>query len=202
MSPSLPRRARRRQETIDEVLDAARSMTRDDGLGSLSMRDLGARVGLHATSLYQYFPSKLDIYDALFALFHRELQDWMAGRTPMDDPLEDFRSGSRRFTEFCIADATRYELMFQRTVPGFVPSLESMRLAEQSYAPMAAALAALGITEQADIDLWVVVQMGLTDQQLGNDPGGRRFVDLLDAAIDMYVASRPTRHRTTHRRIT
>jgi hypothetical protein len=126
----------------------------------------------------------------------------MAGRARFDDPVEDFRSGSHRFTEFCVADATRYELMFQRTVPGFVPSPDSMRLAEQSYAPMAAALAALGITAQAQIDLWVVVQMGLTDQQLANDPGGRRFVDLLDTAVDMYLSSQPTRGRTTPRRTT
>ena len=118
---------------------------------------------------------------------------------PVD--IEDFRSGSRRFTEFRIADATHDELMFQRTVPGFAPSPDSMRLAEQSCAPMAAALAALGITAEAAIDLWVVVQMGLTDQQPANDPGGRRFVDLLDAAIDMYVANRPNRQHTTPRRM-
>ncbi len=34
------------------------------------MRDLGTRVGMTAGALYRYFPSKMDIYDALFAEGH------------------------------------------------------------------------------------------------------------------------------------
>ncbi len=58
-------RDRRRQSMIDDVVDAAWELVHEQGLAGLSMRDLGQRVGLHASSIYQYFPSKLDIYDAL-----------------------------------------------------------------------------------------------------------------------------------------
>ena len=37
------------------------------------MRDLGARVGMRAQSLYSYFPSKHAIFDAMFAEANREL---------------------------------------------------------------------------------------------------------------------------------
>jgi AcrR family transcriptional regulator len=181
-------RARRRQATIDEVLAGARDLAREHGLASVSMRELGTRVGLHASSLYQYFPSKDAIYDALFAQGHRELLAWMAGRDRNGNPVEVLKKGSRRFTEFCLEDEVRYQLLFQRTIPGFVPSAASMDLAWQSYRDMVAALAAAGVTDQADVDLWTAIQMGLTEQQWANDPSGRRFVDHLEPAVDMFLA--------------
>ena len=181
-------RARRRQTTIDEVLAAAREVAHERGLSSISMRELGARVGLHASSLYQYFPSKDAIYDALFALGHRELQAWMAELDRSGKPVEVFKHGSRRFTEFCLADEVRYQLLFQRTIPGFVPSETSMALAWQSYRDMVAALADVGVGEPGDVDLWTAIQMGITEQQWANDPGGRRFADHLEPAIDMFLA--------------
>ena len=35
--------------------------------------------------------------------------------------------------------------------------------------------------------------MGLNEMQLANDPGGRRFADLLDAAIDLFFAAEAPR---------
>jgi AcrR family transcriptional regulator len=181
-------RARRRQATIDEVLAAARDLAGEHGLASISMREIGARVGLHASSLYQYFPSKDAIYDALFAVGHRELHAWMAEFDRTGKPVDVLKRGSRRFTEFCLEDEVRYQLLFQRTIPGFVPSEGSMELAWQSYRDLVAALAGAGVTEQADIDLWTAIQMGITAQQWANDPGGRRFVEHLEPAVDMFLA--------------
>jgi len=191
-------RARRRQATIDDVLAAARDLAREHGLASISMRDLGTRVGLHASSLYQYFPSKDAIFDALFATGHRELQAWMAGLDRTGKPTDVLKRGSRRFTEFCLDDGVRYQLLFQRTIPGFVPSEASMALAWQSYRDLVGALADAGVTEQADIDLWSAIQMGITAQQWANDPGGRRFADHIEAAVDMFLAHvRRTRRKAT-----
>ncbi len=181
-------RARRRQATIDEVLAVARDLAGEYGLASISMREIGARVGLHASSLYQYFPSKDAIYDALFAQGHRELHAWMAELDRRGKALDVFKRGCRRFIEFCLEDAIRYQLLFQRTIPGFVPSEASMALAWESYRDLVAALADTGVNDQADIDLWTAIQMGLTDQQWANDPGGHRFVDHLEPAVDMFLA--------------
>jgi AcrR family transcriptional regulator len=181
-------RARRRQATIDEVLTAARDLAREHGLASISMREIGARVGLHASSLYQYFPSKDAIYDALFAQGHRALHAWMAGFDRTGKPVDVLKRGCWRFSEFCLEDEVRYQLLFQRTIPGFAPSDASMELAWQSYGDMVAALADAGVTQQADIDLWTAIQMGITEQQWANDPGGRRFVDHLEPAVDMFLA--------------
>jgi AcrR family transcriptional regulator len=183
---------------VDEILDAADALVHEHGLVGFSMRDLGQRVGMHSSSLYQYFPSKLDIYDALFARGHRQLHDWMSHMDRTGDPEQVFRAGSARFTEFCLTDPVRYQLLFQRTIPGFVPSDASMALARASFEEMAGALARLGIDQATDVDLWSAVQMGLTDLQLANEPGGDRWTSQLDCAIDMYlqhVRPRSSRHR-------
>ena len=181
-------RERRRQATIDEVLAAARDLAREHGLASISMRELGVCVGLHASSLYQYFASKDAIYDALFAHGHRELHAWMAGLDRTGKPVDVLKRGSRHFAEFCLADEVRYQLLFQRTIPGFAPSEVSMDLAWKSYGDLVAALADAGVTDQADVDLWTAIQMGITEQQWANDPGGRRFVDHVEPAVDMFLA--------------
>jgi AcrR family transcriptional regulator len=195
-------RARRRQALVDEVVDAADALVHEAGLAGLSMRDLGTRVGLHSSSLYQYFPSKLDIYDALFAQWHRQLHAWMSGFDRDGDPEQVFRIGSGRFTEFCMADPVRYQLLCQRTIPDFVPSEESMALAQASFADMAAVLARLGIVDSVDLDLWTAVQMGLADQQLANEPGGDRWTGQLDRAIDMFLAHvRPRRPSSRRKKL-
>ena len=105
--------------TIDEVLTAARDLAREHGLASISMRDLAAHVGLHASSLHHYFPSKNTIYDALFAQGHLELHGWMAGFDRTGKPVDVLKRGSRHFAEFCLEDTVRYQLLFQRTIPNF-----------------------------------------------------------------------------------
>jgi AcrR family transcriptional regulator len=198
-NPSSSRpRDRRRQATIDDVIAAARDLVHEQGLAGLSMRDLGERVGLHASSIYQYFPSKLDIYDALFAHGHRQLHEHMAELDRTGDVEAVFRRGSAMFTEFCTADAVRYQLLFQRTIPGFVPSEESMALAWQSYQDMTGVLAMLGVDDQADVDLWTALQMGLTELQIANDPGGQRWSAQVGRSIDMFlgfVRERPPRRK-------
>jgi AcrR family transcriptional regulator len=191
-------RDRRRQSMVDEVVAAAWGLVHEQGLAGLSMRDLGQRVGLHASSLYQYFPSKLDIYDALFAQGHRQLHAAMADLDRRGDPEVVFRAGSAMFTAFCVEDPVRYQLLLQRTIPDFEPSPASMELAWESYQDLTRVLAALGVVDQQDIDLWNALQTGLTDQQLANDPGGERWISQLDRAIDMYLAfvrTRPPRRK-------
>ncbi|TMK84168.1 MAG: helix-turn-helix transcriptional regulator, partial [Actinobacteria bacterium] len=60
------RRAERREATKAEILDAAWEVVRAEGLAALSLRDLAAKVGMRAPSLYSYFDSKHAIYDAMF----------------------------------------------------------------------------------------------------------------------------------------
>jgi AcrR family transcriptional regulator len=176
---------RRRARTRAEILDAAWALCREQGLAALSVRDLAARVGLRAPSLYSYFASKDEIYDALFAQGQHQLTEHMDGLLDGPPGRERFRRGAHAFFEFCTADPARYQLLFQRVVPGFVPSPESYALAVANLERLGAELAAAGITDPRHLDLWTALLTGLTDQQLSNDPGGDRWGRLVDEAVDL-----------------
>jgi hypothetical protein len=48
-------------------------------------------------------------------------------------------------------------------------------------------LAAIGVHDQAGLDMWTAMMTGLTDQQISNDPGGDRWMQLVDRAVDMLL---------------
>ena len=60
------RRARRHGQTIREILDVAIEVMTAEGVAALSLSEVARRMGMRPPSLYQYFPSRMAIYDALF----------------------------------------------------------------------------------------------------------------------------------------
>jgi AcrR family transcriptional regulator len=187
VEPTRDRRAERRESTRAEILDAARELSRTQGLAGLSLRDVARKIGMRPPSLYWYFDSKNAIYDAMFAHGNRQLlarlaeQDWLA------DPRALLRLTARVFVEFAAEDVERYQLLFQRTIPDFEPSPGSYALAVQVFEQMRARFAATGLADPAQFDLWTALVAGLAAQQTSNDPGGDRWLRLIDDAADMYA---------------
>jgi AcrR family transcriptional regulator len=200
------RRTERRQETQREIVQASWEVVRQHGLAGLSMRDLGERVGMRAQSIYSYFASKHDIYDAMFLEGYRAFAAWMDAAVDDDDldsdPIGTARAATHAFVEFCTSDPVRYQLLFQRTIPDFTPSPESYAVAVQVYEQLGRQLASLGIRDQASLDLWTAVMTGITDQQISNDPGGTRWTGLVDRAVDMLLAESRTNTSSTANTVT
>ena len=201
-TPKQDRRAKRREGTRVEILDAAWVQVRADGLAALSLRNLARTVGMQAPSLYSYFDSKHAIYDAMYAQGAREFVEAEPSDEP-GDPLEGLKQLVRLFVGFCAADAARYLLLFQRTIPGFEPSTESFAISAGSVERLGKRLEACGITDAAAVDLFTAIGTGLADQQLSNDPGGDRWIRLIDDAVEMFydhmtkkAKQPPTRRRT------
>jgi AcrR family transcriptional regulator len=187
VEPMRDRRAERREATRTEILDAAWELVRAEGLAALSLRELAARVGMRAPSLYSYFDSKHAIYDALFADGNRELLRRIESTSWDPDPRQAVRQGARLFVEFSTEDPARYLLLFQRTIPGFEPTAESYAVAEQVVAFSQARFGAVGISGPRAFDLWTALVAGLSAQQIANDPGGDRWLRLVDEAVDMFL---------------
>lgn len=167
---------------------AAWELAREEGLAALSLRDLAARVGMRAPSLYSYFPSKHAIYDAMFADGYRDALSELAERPAEElDTRAALKEWAHRFFAFCVADPARTQLLFQRTIPGFEPSPESYALAVEFLERSRAWFAARGITDPGALDLWTALSSGLVSQQLANDPGGDRWERLVDRACDMFL---------------
>ncbi len=170
-------------------MGAAWSVVREVGLAGLSMRDLATRAGVTTPTLYAYFDSKHDIYDAMFAEAAEQFATYMAPTYVSEESEEVLGASMRRFVEFCIADVARYQLLFQRTIPGFEPSAESYAHAEAALDDVRRWLGGRGmVSEGWQLDLLTALMTGLVDQQISNDPGGQRWVGLIDEAAAMFVS--------------
>lgn len=186
--PMRDRRAERREATRAEILEAAQELMREHGVAGLSLRDLGQKVGMRAQSLYSYFDSKDAIYDALFAEGFRQYLEIRRAIPRTGDPRADFRVVCRSYFDFCLEDPARYQLLFQRTIPGFQPSPESYAPSVEGLEITRQLLVEAGGDDPGDLDLFTGLMTGLIDQQISNDLGGDRWYRLLDEALDMLFA--------------
>jgi AcrR family transcriptional regulator len=185
--PNRDRRAERREATRREILDAAWEIARQEGLSAVTLREVAARIGMRSPSLYSHFDAKNAIYDAMFAQAWSELCDVFDAMPP--PPAADRRAMlamAETFFDFAVADLARYQLMNQRTLPGFRPSGEAYAVSIAVYERMREMLRRCGIDAQADLDLCTAIIGGFVDQQLANDPGGSRWRRQLPRLVDMY----------------
>ncbi|MDQ6927095.1 MAG: TetR/AcrR family transcriptional regulator [Actinomycetota bacterium] len=181
-------RESRRQTARGAIVDAAWAAVRQEGLAALSLRDLARRAGITTPTVYAYFDSKNAIYDAMFGQAAEDFAATLGAPYELVDPREVLIASVRRFVEFCTGDLARYQLLFQRTIPGFEPSPASYAPAVRALEALRECLALNGITSDAHLDIWTALTTGLVDQQISNDPGGDRWTRLIDDATTMFLA--------------
>ena len=186
--PNRDRRAERREATRREILDAAWDLAREHGLAGLTLRDIAARVGMRAPSLYWHFDSKMALYDAMFGqawASYLEVQKELVAR-PSASPRRVLKTIARTFFEFSVRDPVRHELMNLRSIPRFTPSPEAYAPAVEVLEQLRCLLMRLGISDETGADLFTALLAGLIDQQLANEPGGNRWRRQLPRFVDMF----------------
>jgi len=181
-------RESRRHSARAAIVDAAWALVRKDGLSALSLRDLARRAGITTPTVYAYFDSKAAIYDAMFGQAAEQFELEMTSPYDPDDPREVLVASLRRFVGFCTSDLPRHQLLFQRTIPGFEPSADSYAPAVRALTKARERLAKNGITDPRHLDMWTALTIGLVDQQISNDPGGDRWIRLIDDYVSMFLA--------------
>ena len=200
MAKQLTRREQVRQETIEKILSIAREEMQANGVAALSLGVIAKRLGMRTPSLYTYFDSKNDIYDELFRRGFLEFGRRMDERPNQDKSLrENLESALRSYMRFAQENQDLYQLMFQRPVPGFVPSEESMAVSLARLDSIRGQF--MQILEREEItldipyeearDLYIAFQHGLTELHLANNPelpvGQGRFGKLIPQAVQMVV---------------
>jgi AcrR family transcriptional regulator len=201
------RRGQRHLAKRSRIIDNAWSLARRDGLAGISLRDLADSVDLRQPSLYAYFVSKLDLYDAMFEDGQQQLLDRCRAREPLADPREELVGVVEDLIRFSSEDIVRHQLLFQRTIPGFEPSPAAMEPARQFVDFMTERLGAARVDGPGDVDLFSAIVSGLAHQQVANDPGGDRWVLLARRAVEALVAdvdprsARSTKKPATTRRV-
>lgn len=200
--PPRERRRRNREQMIAAILDATRTVMRERGVAALSLREVARRVSMQAPSLYEYFPSKAALYDALFLTGFRLFQERLVrgleqhpsfwGR--IEATFDAYMSFAREYPEL-------YQLVFEHPVPGFVPSeatmAEGLVLLDRFTNLFAAAIEGgeinPGLSAAETRDLFIAMIHGLTSQHLSNDadapPGGGRYGGLIGPAVALFRQS-------------
>jgi AcrR family transcriptional regulator len=177
------RRHRRRQETIEEILDIAVQIMAEQGVAGLSIGEIARRMGIRPPSVYVYFPSKHALYDALFArgarLLLAAMQEVFAALPARPTTLEEILlPGAQAFVRWSIEHAAYSQLLFWRPVPGFTPSpqayqaaIELVELGRGRLKALqdAGLLRAEAPIEQIERD-WTILLSGVVSQQLSNAP--------------------------------
>lgn len=177
------RRHRRRQETIEEILDIAVQVMAEQGVAGLSVGEIARRMGIRPPSVYVYFPSKHALYDALFArgaqLLLEAMQGVFAALPARPATLEEILlPGARAFVRWSVEHAAYSQLLFWRPVPGFTPSpqayqaaIELIELGRDLLKALqdAGLLRAEAPIQQIERD-WTILLSGVVSQQLSNAP--------------------------------
>ena len=169
------------------IVESAWELAREHGVAGVSLHALAREVGMRQPSLYAYFDSKLALYDAMFADGNRQLLEWLDAVRLPHNPRTALKKFMGAFVAFAIEDPARYELLFERHIPGFAPSPESYLLAEEALGRAYKVINEAGVTDQGDIDCIVAMVAGLMEAQTSNGPGGNRWTRHLNRLIDLYV---------------
>ena len=191
--PSTGAVAKRREARVAGIVDCAWKLAREHGIAGVSLHALAREVGIRQPSLYEYFDSKDALYDAMFADGNRQLIQRLEALKLSRDARVGLKQFLKAFTGFGLEDPARYELLFQRHIPGFTPSAASYALAEDVLDRALSVMRAAGVTQQGDIDCIIAVTGGVMEAQLSNEPGGTRWVRHLNRLVDLLVDDALTR---------
>ena len=129
----------------------------------------------------------------MFADGYRQLRERIDAQERPADPAELVRQAARLFVAFAAEDPARFQLLFQHTAPGFEPSAASIPWPGAPSIDLGEVRTDRpGVEDEADLDLWTAVLTGLASQQVSNDPGGIRWLRLVDVAVGRLLFGAPT----------
>lgn len=194
--PLSPHRQRKHDAMVKKILAAAQEIMREQGVAALSMHELARKMDLRASSLYHYFNSKIDVYDALFHLGFIRFGEHMRQVTQEANTWQDFvRQSFEGYLDFAKQYPELYQLCFERPVPGFVPSEESYRasteLLQHFYERAAKFQTSIHTNLSAEkmVDMLIAIMHGITAMHMANEPEmppqQGRFGSLIPATLEL-----------------
>ena len=191
------RRQQSKKEIIEDIIQIAREMMQSGGVGALSFNGIARELGIKPPSLYTYFDSKNAIYDAIFRRGFHLLDETIqqADGNTFDERLESI---FRAYMTFARQNPDMFQIMFQRPIPDFVPSDESMAVSLQSLANAQSEIRTLFEDEGIDpaippeqaLDILISMMHGLATMHLANHSelpvGEGRFGDIIAHSVNVF----------------
>lgn len=200
------RRARRRQETIEEILDIAQTVMTEEGVNGLSISEVARRLGVQPPSIYKYFPSLMAVFDVLFERGQQEnLEVMRAAMADAKPGLDALTKGLEASGRWALANRALAQLLFWRPVPSFeaspkamAPSVEMVQLQRDAIADAVRA-GELGPEADSFEPVYLVSTLitGVLSQAFANEPdlpwGEGRFTSVFPKLMQLLPALYPPR---------
>src|SRR5947209_3562011 len=99
----------RREAKRAAIVAEAWQLAAKDGVGGFSLHALAREVGMRQPSLYEYFDSKHELYDAMFADGNRQLLERLESLDVPREPRQAVKTFMRAFVDFALEDEARNE---------------------------------------------------------------------------------------------
>jgi AcrR family transcriptional regulator len=189
-------RQNKHDRMVQKILDTARAIMQEQGVAALSMNELARRLDMRPPSLYHYFSGKMDLYDALFRVGFRLYAGEMEKIAQQAGTWQEYIKNSfTGYLTFAKRNPDLYQLCFERPVPGFVPSAESLRVSLETlqhsyqYASEMKKMIRTDLSAQQIVDLLIAVMHGITAMHMSNEPDlpadQGRFGPLIPRVLDL-----------------
>ncbi len=177
-------RVERRPLTRRRIVEAALALVDERGLADLTMRRLGARLGVEAMSIYKHLPSKDAVVEGVRELLLDELARLRAERPPDEDWFAALGGVARAFREVC--------RRHPRALPLFAADADRAYAASSpSYEPVLRLLVDAGFgRDDAIMTVRIVVRHVLADGML-DVTTVTRTTPMAPDEIDAFSQDRP-----------
>lgn len=115
--PATAARSRREDaaDTRRAILDAAETLLSHGGEAALSIREVCARVGVTAPTVYHHFGDKQALVDEVVNACFAEFDHALDGPDVPADPVERLRWGFDRYVAYGLEHPAHYQLIFSRS---------------------------------------------------------------------------------------
>jgi len=119
----VPKKARSPEEVKkirEEILDKTLELINEVGFDNFTMRKLAGKLGLTATTIYQYYKNKEELYFAALTQGFDTLCDVVQEALgKQNDPKERLREVIRAIIRFSLAHPNVYNILFVSDVPKY-----------------------------------------------------------------------------------
>lgn len=117
------------------LVQAALSTIRDEGAGALTLRGVGARLGVSRTALYRHFASKAALLARVASEGFRLLDDTLAraARNSSIGQGDALQVMAAAYVHFALANPSHYETMFGGHLTEWQPYPELIESADRAF---------------------------------------------------------------------
>ncbi|MFO7885804.1 MAG: TetR/AcrR family transcriptional regulator [Desulfobacteraceae bacterium] len=90
------------------IIDSAMELFKEKSFWDISMRDIAAKAGASASSIYRYFPSRDDLFIEALMLDIRHIETLLIERVKRGDGVEDFAIA---VVDYCLDNEATFQMM-------------------------------------------------------------------------------------------